>query len=124
MARTALAQRLRDIIAILIFSTELSDVFIASVAQVLHEIADAVAVHRITKLRFRRNFIALGYSHVAHVVIEPGKLSALPIVPGTSGSHPKCDLVLHLRIQPVTYYQVELQPNPVAEKTALPVHII
>src|ERR1700730_13081636 len=110
MARTALAQRLRDIIAILIFSTELSDLFIASVAQVLHEIADAVAVHRITKLRFRRNFIALGYCHVAHVVIEPDKLSALPIVPGTSGSHPNCDLILYLRVRPVTYYHFAIQP--------------
>src|SRR5258708_15980118 len=96
MARTAFAQRLRDIIAILIFSTELRDGFIAGVDHVINEIADAVAVHRITKLRFRRDFIALSHSHVPHVVIEPGKIRTLPSIPYTSTHIPLYSSLLYI----------------------------
>ena len=83
----------------------------------------AVAVHRETELHLRRDLVAFGHSHFAHVIAEARDLGSLPVCPRTGSAHPHADLMLDFVIAPVPHHHLAVEAQAAADEPELAVAV-
>ncbi len=69
------------------------------------------------------DLVALGDGHLAHVVAESGDLRASRIVPGTCGSCPDAQLLLHSLLLPVADDDLAITPQTRADEPELAIAV-
>ena len=87
----------------------------------LDEIAHRVVIDREAEACFCADLVALGDSHVSHVVGKACEFRALPVVPRSCHAHPRTDAILHFRVRPVTYDHLAVEAHASVNESCLPV---
>ena len=82
------------------------DLGIAHPVNTPDQIADAIAVHRISQPELCLHFVTLSDGHITHVIAEARDPRALGIVPGGRRPHPDAQLSQHVRILPVAHHHL------------------
>ena len=106
-------------VAALIFIDQGADIAVADAVHHLHQIADRPGVHREAKLNLRRDFIAVGHRHFAHVIAETAHFQMASILFGDRLAHPAADALVGFFILPVAGDHAVLLAHTGADETEL-----
>ncbi len=106
-------------IAALVFIDQGADIAVTDAVDHLHQIADRPGVHREAKLDLRRDFIAVGHRHFAHVIAETAHFKMTGILSGDRLAHPAADALVGLFILPVAGHHAVLLAHTGADEAEL-----
>jgi hypothetical protein len=102
---------LRNRIGLAILLNQPVDLGIRDLAHASHQIANAISIDAVPKLRLRRNLIAFRNRNLAHVIAKARHLQILRLMPTRSSARPRSNLRNRLRILPVANDNLASQPT-------------
>src|SRR5205085_4497957 len=121
MLGTALAKGWHHRITLLVLHGEFGNTVVFYSIYDLHQIANAVATHRITELHLSFDLVALRNGYLPHVVAETAELPTLPVMPARRCTHPYIQALLDTSILPMANNHLSVQPHSRHDETKLTV---
>ena len=119
----SLGQRRGDVVGVLVFAEQPLHLRVLDRCDRVHELSDAVAVHRDPESKLGLDLVAFRDRHLPHVVPEACDGEALRLVPPAGGARPRGDAPDDRRIAPVPGDGLAPELHPGREVSELPVAV-